>query len=136
MYVADFGSKEGYQFLYDDLTDTYSLGSVYSKPINTPYFTPTDAFDPTKIITDRGNNVYMLLAGNINGLAEFENNGNFFGYFGGNTLPSTLENIMKSILFDEQQRREWFKMIPKPVYNIGVDHDGLILTTTKKKMDI
>ncbi|PKK96990.1 MAG: hypothetical protein CVV58_03545 [Tenericutes bacterium HGW-Tenericutes-3] len=134
LYVADFGTKEGYQFLYDELTDTYSVGSVYAKPVNTPYFTAADAFDPTKIITDRGNNVYMLLAGNINGLAEFENNGNFFGYFGGNTLPSTLENIMKSILFDEEQRREWFKMIPKPVYNIAVDHDGLILTTTKEEM--
>lgn len=131
LYVADFGTKSGYQFLYDELTDTYSLGTTYSKPVNTPYFTSTDAFDPTKIITDRGNNVYMLLAGNINGLAEFENNGNFFGFFGGNTLPSTWDNILKSILFDEQQRREWFKMIPKPVYNIAVDHDGLILTTTK-----
>jgi len=133
LYVADFGTKEGYQFLYDDLTETYTLGSVYSKPVNTPYFKPTDAFDPTKIITDRGNNVYMLLAGNINGLAEFENNGNFFGFFGGNTLPSTLDNILKSVLFDEEQRREWFKMIPKPVYNIAVDHDGLILTTTKEE---
>ncbi len=133
LYVADFGTKEGYQFLYDELTDTYSVGSVYAKPVNTPYFTESDAFDPTKIITDRGNNVYMLLAGNINGLAEFENNGNFFGFFGGNTLPSTIDNVMKSILFDEQQRREWFKMIPKPVYNIAVDHDGLILTTTKEE---
>ncbi|MFH1693875.1 MAG: YIP1 family protein [Bacillota bacterium] len=131
LYVADFGSKEGYQFLYDELTDTYSLGSIYSKPINTPYFTVGDAFDPTKIITDRGNNVYILLAGNINGLAEFENNGNFFGFFGGNALPSTWDNILKSVLFDEKQRREWFKMIPKPVYNIAVDHDGLILTSTK-----
>ncbi len=131
LYVADFGTKAGYQFLYDELSDSYSLGSTYTKPINTPYFSTGDAFDPTKIITDRGNNVYMLLAGNINGLAEFENNGNFFGFFGGNTLPSTWDNILKSILFDEAQRRQWFKMIPKPVYNIGVDHDGLILTTTK-----
>ena len=131
LYVADFGSKKAYQFLYDETLDLYNQGAVYEKPTNTPFFTEGDAFDPTKIITDRGNNVYILLAGNINGLAEYENNGNFFGFFGGNQIPNTWDNVLKSILFDEEQRRQWFKMIPKPVYNIAIDHDGLILTTTK-----
>jgi tetratricopeptide (TPR) repeat protein len=134
LYVADFGTKEGYQFIYDVVTDSYTLGNVYSKPVNTPFFQEADPFDPTKIITDRGNNVYILLAGNINGLAVFENNGNFFGYFGGNRIANTWDNVLKSVLFDEQQRRDWFKMIPKPVYNIGIDRDGLILTTTKEEM--
>ncbi|MBU1143650.1 MAG: YIP1 family protein [Firmicutes bacterium] len=131
LYVADFGLKKAYQFLYDEDLDLYNQGAVYEKPTNTPFFAEGDAFDPTKIITDRGNNVYILLAGNINGLAEFENNGNFFGFFGGNQIPNTWDNVLKSILFDEEQRRQWFKMIPKPVYNIAIDHDGLILTTTK-----
>ena len=131
LYVADFGLKKAYQFLYDENLELYNVGSVYEKPINTPFFTEGDAFDPTKIITDRGNNVYILLAGNINGLAEFENNGNFFGFFGGNQIPNTWDNVLKYILFDEQQRRQWFKLIPKPVYNIAIDHNGLILTTTK-----
>ncbi|MCR3906432.1 MAG: hypothetical protein NUK62_05360 [Tenericutes bacterium] len=134
LYVADFGNKEAYQFLYDQDTDSYTLGTIYSRPINTPFFQDTDAFDPTKIITDRGNNVYILLAGNINGLAEYENNGSFFGFFGGNQIPNTWDNVLKSILFDEQQRRQWFQMIPKPVYNIAIDRDGLILTTTKGDM--
>ena len=51
------------------------------KPQNTPYFSDTDAFDPTKIITDKGHNVYMLLAGNVNGLVEYENRGEFFWLF-------------------------------------------------------
>ena len=131
LYVADFANKKAYQFLYDENTDTYTLGSIYEKPVNSPFFKESDPFDPTKVITDRGNNVYVLLAGNINGLAEFENNGSFFGFFGGNQIPNTWDNVLKYILFDEQQRRDWFKMIPKPVYNIGVDNDGLILTTTK-----
>lgn len=131
LYVADFGNKEAYQFLYDPNTDTYTLGVTYSKPTNTPFFRENDPFEPTKIITDRGHNVYLLLAGNINGLAEFENNGNFFGFFGGNRIPNTWDNVLRSLLFDEQQRRQWFQMIPKPVYNVAVDNDGLILTTTK-----
>ncbi|HBG33586.1 MAG TPA: hypothetical protein DDW82_07810, partial [Acholeplasmataceae bacterium] len=43
LYVADFGNKQGYQFIYDELTQTYSLGSEYTKPVNTPYFTVADA---------------------------------------------------------------------------------------------
>lgn len=134
LYVADFGNKTGYQFLYDKDTRTYSLGAIYEKPVGTPFFQPGDAFDPTKIITDRGNNVYLLLAGNINGMAEYENNGNFFGFFGGNSLPNTWDNVLRFILFDETQRRNWFQMIPKPIYNVAVDRDGLILTTTKGDM--
>src|SRR3989339_628983 len=131
VYVADFGNKKAYQFIYDETLGDYQLGAIYEKPVNSPFFKETDPFEPTKVITDRGNNVYVLLAGNINGLPEFENNGSFFGFFGGNQIPNTWDNVLKYMLFDEQQRREWFKMIPKPVYNIGVDNDGLILTTTK-----
>lgn len=131
LYVADFGLKMGLKFVYDPITTDYVVETRYEKPLQTPYFSAQDAFDPTKIITDKGDNVYMLLAGNINGLAEYENSGMFFGFFGGNTIPNTFENIVKNVLFDEAQRRQWFQMIPDPVYNIAVDRDGLILTTTK-----
>ena len=131
LYVSDFGNKKGYQFLYDADSDTYTPGAVYEKPVASPYFSETDAFDPAKIITDRGNNVYILLSGNINGLAEYENDGAFFGFFGGNRIEGTWDNVLKYLLFDETQRREWFQMIPEPVYNIAVDHAGLVLTTTK-----
>ncbi len=134
LYVADFGTQKGYQFLFDRITNTYTLGSVYEKPTNTPFFKPNDPFVPTKIVTDQGNNVYLLLAGNINGLVEYENNGTFFGFFGGNRIPNTWDNILRFMLFDENQRRNWFQMIPKPVYNVAVDQDGLILTTTKGDM--
>jgi tetratricopeptide (TPR) repeat protein len=131
LYVADFGLKMGLKFVFDENIGNYILDQTYEKPQNTPYFTDKDAFDPTKIITDKGNNVYMLLAGNINGLVEYENRGEFFGFFGGNTIPNTWDNVLKFILFDEDQRRQWFQMIPAPVYNIAVDNNGLILTTTK-----
>jgi len=131
VYVADFGTKQAYKFVYNTITLTFDLAVTYSKPIGTPYFSDTDAFDPTKVVTDSGLNVYLLLAGNINGLAEFKNDGSFFGYFGGNRIPDTWDNAIRSIFFDERQRREWFQMIPEPVYNVAVDQAGLILTTTK-----
>lgn len=141
LYVADYGNRKAYQFIYDDNTNTYNLGVIYEKPVNSPYFSETDPFEPSKIITDRGNNVYVLLSGNSNGLAEYKNDGEFFGFFGGNRLPNTLSNVIKSVFFDEQQRRAWFKMIPKPVYNLALDQNGLVITITKgesgyKKLNI
>lgn len=130
VYVADFGNKEAYQFTLND-ADEYTLTTTYSKPLNTPFFGEEDPFDPVKITVDKGNNVYVLLAGNINGLGQYKNNGEFFGFFGGNRIPNTLENTVRSIIFDEQQRRDWFQMVPKPVYNVSVDEAGLILTSTK-----
>lgn len=129
LYVADFGNKRAYQF--QRTNDTYSLKETYEKPINSPFFGEEDPFDPTKIVTDRGGNVYVLLSGNVNGLAQFKNDGEFFGYFGGNRIPATLDNTIRSLLFDEETRRNFFQIIPKPVYNISVDQSGLILTTTK-----
>lgn len=131
LYVADFTRKEAYKYTYDSINDTYSLSVTYTKPVNTPYFSTTEVFQPSKIITDQGNVVYVLLAGNINGLGKFDNNGTFTGFFGGNQIPQTFENMMRSLFFNEEQRREWFKMIPNPVYNVAVDPNGLILTASK-----
>ena len=131
VYVADFGNKAAYQF--SDLGDGYVVTATYQKPENSPFFEEDDPFDPTKIVTDKGENVYVLLAGNINGLAQFKNDGEFFGYFGGNRIPATFDNTIRSLLFDEETRREFFQIIPKPVYNLSVDQAGLILTTTKEE---
>lgn len=129
IYVADFGNKRAYQFRF--IQDNYVLHTTYEKPINSPFFTEDDPFDPTKIVTDRGGNVYVLLAGNVNGLAQFKNNGEFFGYFGGNRIPATFDNTIRSLIFDEETRRNFFQIIPRPIYNVSVDQSGLILTSTK-----
>jgi tetratricopeptide (TPR) repeat protein len=130
VYVVDFTHKKAYKYVYDQSSNDYDLTVTYERPVNSPYFAPSDTFEPTKVITDSGNNVYLLLAGSINGLAEYKNDGEFFGFFGANRIPNTWDNIIKSLLFDEQQRREWFKMIPKALNNVAVDQDGLILTIT------
>jgi DNA-binding beta-propeller fold protein YncE len=129
VYVADFGNKLAYQFRR--VNGIYLLTQTYQKPNNSPFFTESDPFDPTKIVTDRGGNVYVLLAGNINGLAQFKNDGEFFGYFGGNRIPATWDNTIRSLLFDEATRRNFFQILPKPLYNLSIDRSGLILTSTK-----
>lgn len=131
VYVADYNHKKAYKFEFDLNTNTYIRTVTYERPVNSVYFTDQDTFEPTKIVTDNGNNVYLLLAGSINGLAEYKNNGEFFGFFGANRIPNTWDNIVKALLFDEQQRRDWFKMIPKPLFNTAIDNDGLILTITR-----
>lgn len=141
VYVADSGSSAAYQFTYDELTNEYLVTNKYVKPTNTPYFDEKDSFEPTKIVTDHANIVYIVLAGNPNGMAKFDQHAEFTGFFGGNQLPKTFSNIVRQFLFDEEQRRKWFSMIPAPVYNVSVDEKGLILTTSKtlegyKKLNI
>ena len=130
VYVADFITKKAYQFALNAM-NTYELVQTYEKPLSSPFFSEEDPFDPTKITTDNANNVYVLLAGNINGLAQFKNDGTFFGYFGGNSIPASWQNTVTFLFFDEETRRNLFQIIPDPVYNISTDQDGLILTTTK-----
>lgn len=130
IYVADFITKKAYQFSKNN-QDQYDLVATYEKPLNSPFFTDDDPFDPTKVTTDNANNVYVLLAGNVNGLAQYKNDGTFFGYFGGNSIPASWQNTVTFLFFDEATRRNLFQIIPDPVYNLATDQDGLILTTTK-----
>jgi tetratricopeptide (TPR) repeat protein len=139
VYVSDFELKQAFKFV--ESTRGYELDTVYEKPLNSPFFGHDAPFDPTKIVTDKANNVYVLLAGNVNGLAQYKNDGTFFGYFGGNQIPATWQNIVTYLLFDETTRRNLFQIIPDPIYNIAIDDDGLLLTTTQgqdgyKKLNI
>ena len=89
MYVTDFELKKAFQFEIND-NEVYELKVTYQEPVNSPFFGEDTSFDPTKVVTDKANNVYVLLAGNVNGLAQFKNDGSFFGYFGGNKDSSNV----------------------------------------------
>ncbi len=141
LYVADFGKEEAYKFVYDEENKTHNIQVIYRRPEKSPLLLEDETFKPSKIEVDNGGNVYLVLSGNINGLAQFKNDGEFFGYFGGNQIPSTFQNILRFFLFNEEQRRNWFKMIPNPVYNVSVDQKGSLITITKtvegyKKLNI
>jgi len=141
LYVTDIVKEEAYKYSYNEDTNEYQVVTTYKRPENSPLILDKEPFKPSKVVVDKGNNVYLVLSGNINGLAQYNENGEFFGYFGGNQIPATFENVLRSLLFNEQQRRTWFKMIPKPVYNVAVDQKGSLLTTTKtqtgyKKLNI
>lgn len=141
LYVADIGKEEAYRFSYQVESKTYELEVTYERPCNTPLLLEGEPFKPSKITVDNGGNVYLVLAGNSKGLAQFKNDGEFFGYFGGNEIPPTFRNVIRFLLFNEEQRRKWFKMIPSPVYNTAVDQKGSLITITKtaigyKKLNI
>ncbi len=131
VYVTDFSLKKAFKFVL--VEDAYVLETTYEKPLNSPFFDDKTPFDPSKVVTDKAYNVYVLLSGNINGLAQFKNDGTFFGYFGGNKIEASWQNTITYLFFDEQTRRDLFQIIPDPIYNVAVDQDGLILTTTKGK---
>lgn len=141
LYVADIGREEAYRYAYDGESGTYELTVTYKRPQDSPLLLEDEPFKPSKIQVDNGGNVFLVLSGNINGLAQYKNDGEFFGYFGGNEIPPTFRNILRFLLFNEEQRRKWFKMIPSPVYNAAVDQKGSIITVTKaafgfKKLNI
>ena len=129
VYVTDFNLKQAFQFVKEN--NEYVLKTTYEKPLNSPFFDDETPFDPSKVVTDKAYNVYVLLSGNVNGLAQFKNDGTFFGYFGGNKIEASWQNTLTYLFFDEQTRRDLFQIIPDPLFNVAVDQDGLILTTTK-----
>lgn len=128
VYVTDRNLNMGIQF---KAASNYDILDVveYKRPVNSPFFIESDVFQPNKIVTDNGGLVYIVSAGNANGILRFANNGEFSSFFGANQVPNTFENMIKRLFMTRDQRINLMK--PNPVTNIGVDESGLIIKTTK-----
>lgn len=128
VYVTDKQGNVGYQFKFD-LNYDINQAITYKRPENSPFFIEGDVFQPNKIVTDNGGLVYIVSAGNSNGVLRFSNDGEFSSFFGANSVPNTFENMMKRIFMTRDQRINLMK--PNPVTNVAVDESGLIIKTTK-----
>jgi cytochrome c biogenesis protein len=63
-------------------------------------------------IDNASNKGLIFIINNLKGsFSLYNNDGEFFGYFGGNRIPATLDNTIRSLLFDEETRRNFFQIM-------------------------
>jgi hypothetical protein len=122
IYVADRDAHKAYKLDADG-----NILFEYSKPDSPLY--GDDEYNPRKIVSDSRGNVYVLNNGS-KGLMQYSNSGEFFGYFGTNTITPSFRTILQYTFFTDEQRANLFNISPQEISNLAIDDRGLIHTTS------
>lgn len=120
VYVAD--ERKGV-LVYDAQG---KLIRTYLKPEH-PMFGEKAYFKPNKIAVDKRGTMYIISAGNPNGIIKITKEGEFLGYFGANMTYVAASTMLKMLLYSgEQFDTSVLGRIPVAVDNICIDSKGLI----------
>ncbi|SDH81808.1 Periplasmic TolA-binding protein (function unknown) [Fervidobacterium changbaicum] len=127
IYVADPGTSE--IVIFDKSgNEVKRIG----RPTN-PLFGETANFKPKKLVVDKRGNFYIVSEGTFEGIIQLDQNGEFLGYFGANTVGITFLDKFIDIFYTKEQKEKFLNRIPKPYTNITIDSKGLIYTVTQKE---
>ena len=123
--VADRGNACAYWLDHKKrVVREYRKPESYSYGINTVYL-------PQKIVADSKANVYVLSSGTYQGLVQFDEEGEFVGFFATNTSSVTLTQRLQDIFFTEEQKEKLFDIKPTGFNNLTIHPENdLVYTLT------
>lgn len=93
-----------------------------------------ETFKPQKIVVDKAGNIYAVLGNITNGSAMFNNQGEFQGYYGANSVDATAEVVTQYIwnLFaTDEMRANSSRNVAAGITNFDIDGEGFIYTVTQ-----
>ncbi len=91
-------------------------------------------FLPQRVLADKAGNVYIVLGNITTGAAMFDNEGNFKGYYGANTVEQTSEviaNYFWKMLATDKMRSRSSRTVPTGITSFDLDDEGFIYTCTQ-----
>ncbi|UVI29076.1 YIP1 family protein [Paenibacillus spongiae] len=124
VYVADYRNEKIYMFREDG-----TLINEFGKP-KSHLFGKNDPFKPMKVIADKRKNIYVVGEGTIGGLIQISSEGEFYGYFGGNTTDFNLKRYIQRLFYTQAQMDKLNKQLPPSATNVAIDSEGLVFTST------
>jgi len=124
IFVADHRAERVFRFTpYGDLVFEFTIPTE-------PLFGANARFQPIKVATDIADNVYIVSAGNPNGIIQMTENGEFLGYFGANLTHTSIMDIIRRRIYTEAQMARRLRNVPNTPTNLVSNADGLIFTIT------
>ena len=125
IYVADPRAEQVFVFSAEG-----ELMESFGKPEEVLYG-QENRFVPQKIVVDKAGSMYVISEGNTNGIAQLSAYGEFLGYFGANYTPLPINQIIRRLLFTDEQRGQLRLNVPSSPRNLDIDDVGLIHTVTQ-----
>lgn len=124
MYVADAGKNS--VFILDK---NGNVMKEFGRPTE-PLFGKNRQFLPRKIAVDARQNLYVISEGSVDGVAQFNTQGNFIGYFGANASQMSLVMILQRTFLTKEQLSQFVKNEAPSPSNIAIDDQGMVYTVT------
>lgn len=101
------------------------------RTINRPkeaLFGEESLYQPSKIAVDQRGNMFITSIGNANGVIQINNDGEFVGYFGPNTIKVSLSLLIKRMFLSKEDREVYASLNPKPTTNVTIDDKNIVYT--------
>ena len=129
LYICDTENK---RVLISDLE-----GNLVKEPLLLPdsNLIPSDfAYRPIKIAVDSSNYIYVLSDGSYYGAILYSPTGEFLGFFGANTVPTTVTEFLKQIweklTVTDEIRQISVRKLPFQFTDLYVDNMDFVYTAT------
>lgn len=122
IYVADSTNKN---------VQVISHDNKVIRTINRPteaLFGEESLYQPSKVAVDQRGNMFITSIGNANGLIQINNDGEFVGYFGPNTIKVSLSLLIKRMFLSKEDREIYASLNPKPTTNVTIDDKNIVYT--------
>lgn len=105
----------------------------YTRP-DSPAYDSSIPFAVTRVIVDRGLNVYALVDGMYSGAVMLSESGDFLGFFGPNEVEMTVEMLVdqswKKLLTDEQ-KSAMDRFVPIAYTSFDIDGENFVYTCSR-----
>lgn len=124
VFAADYGKDKVFRFAKDG-----SLEKEYGQP-DSPIFGKDQPYKPKKIAVDKRGQLFIVGEGSVQGLIQMSADGEFMGYFGGNTTSFNLKRYLEKLFYTKEQLNKTMSKLPPSATNVAVDEEGLIYTST------
>ncbi len=127
LYVADRDNFRVVRFGKDNVIDR-----IYEKP-QSEIISEELVFKPTKVLADSSGWTYILVGGLYMGAMLFDDQAQFIGFFGSNSVnasPATFLQDFLQIFFTEEQLKKQLRSVPVEYSNFTIDDRDFIYTCT------
>ncbi|MBQ8732632.1 MAG: hypothetical protein IJY82_07375 [Oscillospiraceae bacterium] len=122
IFVADTTASQVIHMDFDG-----NVITILTKPESTIY--QSDVFQPTKVLRDQADNVYVLSTGTFQGIVVFDRNREFSGYVGSVPVALSFEVVTQYFwkqFMNEEQLESMSRYIPVEYANIDIDKNGFV----------
>lgn len=125
IYIADYGSSE---------VIILSKDGEIKKRIKAPKdrIYGNGPYKPRKVDVDSYNNIYVVSEGTNEGILQFDEAGNFSGFFGANKAKNlTFIEMLQDMFYTDAQKSRMFFRTPPNIVNIDVSTRDLVYSVTR-----
>lgn len=138
IYVADNANDRVVAFTADKDAEGLGVGrvvKVFTRP-DAMYYDSSLTFNPSKVLVDKAENVYVCIKTITRGAVVFSREGEFNCYYGANRVQKTGEVILNALwklVMSREQIQRMKRSVPVEISNFDIDADNFVYTVTENK---